>query len=783
MNIGFDGTIRRPTNGAMLSAPPSIDPRIASDVANATKGAGELFKSIGNLGTSIYKLGTAIRETDFKVDSAKMRVDYAQRMEGVRAEMANGQYADVDSYMKAFEEKEAEARRGVLEAAKGTDEHDGYFRNVRTVGGRIDEEMEFLRGNAYLSALKSWNVRQRTQHYAELDAGYQTAMQLGADGGGVELMGSMVEADDRIPASLKEYEKQRRVALLNVGRERATLDNLLSNLTSDAHAQQADAVWASPDATYEDFEKLEAGDIAALDAQYANAAAAIEERKKAALEQMEGNKSEHAAMQRKAIEKEYDNQLAALAGTREASIKTLRTNFASIKTRGKALDKEEAERILRGEQKEATRRNVRYILDAKNEAANKTKSEKEKKESFLNAMAQKLPALNAGGKAGLITKGEDGVKFISRAADFVPRAGSSPEEAFEQYQDSRLVEYKRFFLLYDYEHGADMEELGDALRQAHEDLTAERYAQVFGVFRDGLLKKESKVPTDIVKNTVGVLEAKARDYYGVPTGKEKNNAKWTGDAKYLPARNLIGAYAENMRRATDIMTFNQLKAEAETKLGEFFAQEDSEGQIERMTDALMSGDPPAPLFTVPVAEEDFDLAREERRLRAIREGRPYDDDALDDEIESEREQREEAEKAQREEAAAAAAETERAHLVEEAKALGVKTEGRDAEELRKAIAREKLYAEAREMGVPLDVDASIPSGGAVAYRMGVDYEPGRKYKRKRDDKFIERDIARKKLEKVAKELGISITDEDGDLFDLDELRGRIEDYKKMIEEN
>lgn len=36
MNIGFDGTIRRPTNGAMLSAPPSIDPRIASDVANAT---------------------------------------------------------------------------------------------------------------------------------------------------------------------------------------------------------------------------------------------------------------------------------------------------------------------------------------------------------------------------------------------------------------------------------------------------------------------------------------------------------------------------------------------------------------------------------------------------------------------------------------------------------------------------------------------------------------------------------------------------------------------------
>ena len=773
MNIGFDGTIRRPTNAATVSAQQNIDPRIISDAANAAKGADELIRNIGEIGTSIYKLGATIREADYKVDSAKMRVDYAQRMEGVRAQMAQEQYSDVDSFMKAFEEKEAEARRGVIESAKGTGDKDGYFRNAAAMGGRIDEEMEFLRGNAFLGAMKSWHVRQRTQHYAEIDAGYQTAMQLGAEGGGAELLRTLVDADDRISPTLKKHEAERRALLLYTGKEREVINGTLVSLTSDAHAQAADAVLASPDSTYADFEAAEKRDVEQLDAQYSQAFANLEAKKQAALQQLDGDKDEHAAVRKKALSAEYDKQIKELASTREASVKSIRAHYAAVKSRGARLDKEEAERILRGEQLEPTRRNVQYLLEEETGGKTAKKSEKEKAAEFLAKVQSDLPAAAAKGEAGEIVENEDGKKFIALPEGFVPDINSTPEQAAEQLQASRMLDYKMYFLRYDYDHSPDMEELGDVLHQAHGELTPERYAQVFGVFRDKLLKKDSKVPADMVKNSVDVIEANARDELGVPAKNEKNNRKWRGDAEYLPIRNLIAAYAEQLSLATDISTFNQILDQANKKINEASAQKNMLSEIERMSADVAQGLRPEPIVQVPYVGEADDFEREGVRAQLLKDGRPYDDDAVDAEIERLNAQTNAEAEARLAEDASRLAQDERAALEVEAKKLGVRTQGRDDDAVREDIEYKRLVEEAKKRGIPTKKSFRQKARGYAGEPVG----PVIYHDRTNDE--LRREIELYDLRELAKELGLSLADEDGDMFGLDDLRERIEEFQKI----
>lgn len=146
MNVGFDGTLH-PSGSTAQSTYSPVDENIAHKVRQASPDVKGLLDSISSVAAMIGEFEEKSRERNYNVDSQKLRLDYAQAMSGEMNAMAMKQYADKDSFMRDYEQREANVRESVLSRARGDGESAGYFRNWARYGNLVSQDLELLSGS------------------------------------------------------------------------------------------------------------------------------------------------------------------------------------------------------------------------------------------------------------------------------------------------------------------------------------------------------------------------------------------------------------------------------------------------------------------------------------------------------------------------------------------------------------------------------------------------------------------------------------------------------------
>ncbi len=226
MKIGYDGTLKPAANPAMVSAGGThVNSRIVRDIANATPETQKLVSGFYEIGKAIAETGKQIRDADYAVDSQRLRQQYAGAMEMVRQELSTRNFKDFDEYRAAFSAKEQAARESVIQSATG---ENGYFRNYNSVWKtRVGQDLDFLRGNAELNAMKTWNQLQIKNHYDGIDQLYKDAISIGASGGGIELLKTAVESDNRINEKDKPTFVARNLVIMNASDARKRAESFM----------------------------------------------------------------------------------------------------------------------------------------------------------------------------------------------------------------------------------------------------------------------------------------------------------------------------------------------------------------------------------------------------------------------------------------------------------------------------------------------------------------------------------------------------------------------------
>lgn len=382
MKIGYDGTLRPSSNPGVVSAGGTqVNSRIVRDIANATPETQKLVNSIFEVGQAIAKTGEKIRDADFAIDSQKLRLQYAGAMEGVRQELATKNFKDFNEYQAAFTEKEEQARNAVLESATG---ENGYFRNYNSVWHkRVGQDLDFLRGNAELNAMKTWNQLQIKRHYDEIDQQYKDAFSLGIKRGGLEILKSVVPVDNRMSDEQKQMFIARNTALMSISDYRNDANNYLQNvynedvreqmmvsLANDSNGEETVKTW---------YENATSGIDATMDA-YRKQATEL----KKSFENLPEN-------ERKVLEKQVDDEITKLnKDFRETGKLQLRQRYDSMQNESRQLDAQEVKKYKDGLIPSVTRINAqKYVevtekIEAAKEAAKAAKGSKKEdvKEAF-----------------------------------------------------------------------------------------------------------------------------------------------------------------------------------------------------------------------------------------------------------------------------------------------------------------------------------------------------------------------------------------------------------------
>lgn len=334
MKIGYDGTLRPSSNPGVVSAGGTqVNSGVVRDIANATPETQKLVAGFYEVGKAIAETGEKIRDADYAVDSQRLRLQYAGAMEGVRKELATRNFKDFNEYQAAFSAKEQAARESVIQSATG---ENGYFRNYNSVWKtRVGQDLDFLRGNAELNAMKTWNQIQIKNHYDGIDQLYKDAVSLGVSGGGAELLKTAVSSDNRINESDKPSFIARNLVLMNASDARKDADSFMRNTFNE----NIRAGWMQKLATQnngeEELNKWFDASIGGIDAKW-------EEYKKKAQRLKEDYCKQLPENQRNAIEKQIDEQVEKLEQDFYENAKTgLRQQRNAMLSESRSLDSRE----------------------------------------------------------------------------------------------------------------------------------------------------------------------------------------------------------------------------------------------------------------------------------------------------------------------------------------------------------------------------------------------------------------------------------------------------------
>lgn len=384
MKIGYDGTLKPAANPAMVSeGGTQVNSRIVRDVANATPEAQKLFSSILDVGRSIAETGKQIRDADFAVDSQYLRMDYANAMEGVRKELSTRNFKDFDEYRAAFSEKEQAARESVINNATGDG---GYFRNYNSVWKRrVNEDLDFLRGNAELNAMKTWNQLQVKNHYDRLDKMRESAISMGSVG--LPILQTAIQNDNRIPEDMKQFEIANGVMMQAVADARKNAQAWANEMWNQQKVSEWETIVASQKNGYVELENFKKQGVVEARAQFnvynQEYNKIVEELKKTLPE----STPEQRAYKAKILQDFKAQRDALREEITEKWVKGFKQNLDTIRSRGNTLDADEYKKYLAGGVPAITRPGAQILYDYEQEKERlkqEAKQETKTQEGWIN---------------------------------------------------------------------------------------------------------------------------------------------------------------------------------------------------------------------------------------------------------------------------------------------------------------------------------------------------------------------------------------------------------------